>query len=543
MERYGISDLIQIALRRFFWVFIPFTALVIVGLVALNEVPARYHSRALLIVADQQVSEDLVPSAIQAIAQDRLEAIKAQVRARDNVISLAQRFDLFDPSSTLPFSEQVMNVRNDIQISIEKVANRRRRDEAGTITFEIGFIHENPRTAFRVANQLVTDFLAENVETRIEQAEGTASFFRDEARTLQRDITDVRSQIRQVRDANPGVTPDSAEYNRALVQRLSFEIERTEERIEETNQDLTLLRMQQPLIIDANERADLERITLRDKRRTLAALESQYTSSYPAVIRLTSEVLELEARLDPAAFRERANNLLDRLNEQIADREGLSQRELADLRERRDNLEKQIAEARRSGGETSLARLQFETNEQALIQRIETSEARLQELRQELSDVEAKLSRMPEIAARLEVLEGEEQRLLALLDRTQISLAQAERSENLEAQQKAERVEILESPVLPDVPTSPDKPRLALMLTAAAGGIAAAFGLAPVFLFPRVDTGRQLGHALPGVTVVEVPEIVDEEEQKFRRIVLAGLIIASLLLTAAAAFVAYKVLL
>jgi uncharacterized protein involved in exopolysaccharide biosynthesis len=96
---------------------------------------------------------------------------------------------------------------------------------------------------------------------------------------------------------------------------------------------------------------------------------------------------------------------------------------------------------------------------------------------------------------------------------------------------------------VPDVPTSPDKPKLAILILGAAGGVGAVLGFGPVFLFPRIETRRQLSQILPGVPVVEVPEIVDEEEQKFRRTVFMVLVGVSALLTAAAAFLAYKVLL
>ncbi|NNU15593.1 hypothetical protein HK107_04575 [Parvularcula sp. ZS-1/3] len=541
MERYSINDLIRIGLRRFFWVFIPFTIMLAVGLVALNEVPARYQSKATLIVADQQVSETLVQSAIQALAQDRLETIKQQVRARDNVIALAQQFDLFDRQSKQPFSAQVADVRNDIRISIEKVSTRR-RNQPTTITFEIGFVHENPRTAFRVANQLVTDFLDQNVESRIEAAEGTAVFFRDEARDLRRQLADVRQEIAAVREENPGLTPDAADLTLSLVQRLTQEIDRAEERIEASNAELSLVRMQQPLIIDANERGDLERVTLREKRRQLSALRSQYTDSYPEVIRVQAEVLDLEARLDPDAYVARANEILADLNGRIANREGLSTRELQEMRERRDRVTQQLAEVRRTGGDQSLARLQFETNEATILQRLRVYTERLESLRTELDEVEGRLVQMPAVAAQIGALKSDESRIIRALDESVDKLAEAERSENLEEQQKAERVEILESPVMPDVPTSPNKPQAAVMIAGVAGGIAGALGLLPIFLFPRIDSGRQLGQSLPGVTVVEVPEIIDEEEQKFRRMVLIALVALSILLTAACAFLAYKVL-
>lgn len=544
MERYSIGDLIKIGLRRIFWVFIPFTILLTIGLVGLDQVPARYHSKAMLIVADQQVSQDLVPSAIQAIAQDRLEAIKAEVRSRDNVVALAQQFQLFDPTSKQPFSEQVANIRADIRISIQRInTNRRRRKEASTITFEIGFVHENPQTAFRVANQLMTQFLAANAETRQETAESTAEFFRDESRDVRREIAGIRTQMNDIRRENPGLTPDVADFNRGIITRATAEIKRLEERIVTSQQSLNMLRMQQPLIIDANERNDSERVTLRERRRELTSLKSQYTESYPLVVQLTQEVLELERRVEPEAFEARAADLLDSLNRQIADREGLSRREVAELRERRDELQAQLDEVRTESNPQSLARLQFESREAAILQRIRNDEARTEELRAERAEAEDRLAGMPLVAAQLSALQADEVRLSKRLDGIEQRLATAEQTESLEEQQKAERVETLESPVVPDVPTSPDKASLAVMLAGAAGGAAAVLAFGPVLLFPRVDTGRQLGQSLPGVTVVEVPEIVDEEEQKFRRTVFVGLALVSVVLTLVLAFVAYSVLL
>lgn len=541
MERYDIGDLIKIGLRRFFWIFIPFLILLSIGLVVLEMIPARYHSKALLIVEDQQVSPDLVRSAVQQIAEDRLETIKAEVRARNNVVALSEKFGLMDPSSEIPFSEKVKNIRDDIRIKINRVDNNRRSNEASTITFEIGFVHENPQTAFRVANQLMTDFLEENAEARQKAAEDTAGFFRDEERDLRRELTAVQREIAAVREANPGLTPDALAFNRTLISRLTSDIERGEQRLESIEEELGLLRMRQPIIIDSTERSDIERVTLREKRRALNGLKQRYTDTYPDVITLTEEVLDLEARLEPAAFIDRARNVIRDINQRL-DNEEMPQDERNDLITRRDDLQSRIRTVDAEGGEMSLARLQFETQETALLGRMETTKKRLTGLREELAEVEARMAQMPDVAAELATLKSEETRLQNQIDRTRRDRAEAERTESLEEQQKAERVTTLEAPVLPDVPTSPDKPKVAVMLTGIAGGVAAVLGLAPVFLFPKVETKRQLGQVMHGMTVIEVPEIVDEEERKFRRMVFVGLVVTCVVLSALTGFVAFKVL-
>ncbi len=544
MERYNISDLIKIGIRRFFYMFIPAVVLLCGGLLALSQIPQRYHSKALLMVEDQQISTELVPSAIRAVAEDRLQNIRAELRARDNVIDLAEKYDLIDRTSKEPFSKRVASVRDDIRININSIGGgRRRSSDAGTVTFEIGFVHENPRTAHRVANQLVTDFLATNVEARISAVEGTAAFLRSEEEDLRRRLNDVREEMTRIRSQNPGITPDNSGLNASIVERLRQEIASLDQRIEAAGQELSLLRMQQPLIINASEQSDAEQVELREKRRQLAALTRRYTDTYPDVIALTEELLMLESRLDLASFKRRSADLEAELDAQLDDTEGLTEEQIEALRERKSRLDDIVLEAQDTVEKQSLAEIRYRTSEAAINQRIANYEQRQEEAREELVKAEEQLRKMPAIAAQLGSLLSEQDRLMSQLSTTQRNRATAERSENLETQQRAERVITLESPVVPDVPTSPDKPKLAILILGAAGGVGAVLGFGPVFLFPRIETRRQLSQILPGVPVVEVPEIVDEEEQKFRRTVFMVLVGVSALLTAAAAFLAYKVLL
>ena len=545
MERYSIIDLITLALRRVFWVFIPFTILLIIGLLVLDAIPQRFHSKAVLILEDQQISQELVPSAIRALAEDRLATIQAKLKARENVVELSDKFNLIDRDSELPFSKKVAAIQDDITISINRVNDRRpRRGETGTIAFEIGFIHENPDTAFRVANNLVTDFIDANVSSRRETAEGTASFLRAEEQDLRRQIVNIQNQIADVRNSNPGISPDDLSLNRGIVDRLDEDIQRTEERLQSTEQELSLLRLQQPLLVDGNGTEDLEAQELREKRRNLASLKRQYTDTYPDVVALTDEVLELEARVDPQSFKRRADPVVASVSATLADpNNGLNEREIASLEDRLATIEELRSISRSPTSGKSLARVSYEANEQVLMQRIASLEERLGEARDQLAEAEDLLDRTPAVAAQVQGLEAEEERLQNLLSRTQEKRSIAERSESLETQQKSERVVVLEAPIRPDVPTSPDKPKLMVMLVGVAGGISAVLGLGPMFLFPTVETGRQLAHAVPHAPAIEIPEVADDDTIAFRRNVFIILAAISAILGAGALVVAAKVLL
>ncbi|MEO1042626.1 MAG: hypothetical protein AAFX52_10060 [Pseudomonadota bacterium] len=545
MERYSITDLITLALRRVFWVFIPFATLMIIGLLVLDTIPARFHSKAVLILEDQQISPDLVPSAIRALAEDRLATIQAQLRAREAVVELSEKFNLIDRNSDEPFSKKVSAVRDDITISIRRVdGGAGGRRNAGAIAFEIGFVHESPDVAYRVANNLVTEFIDANVSSRLEAAEGTAAFLRSEEQDLRRQIATVQNQIADVRNSNPGVSPDDLSLNRDIVDRLSADITRAEERLQATEQELSLLRLQKPLLIEGSGTEDLELQELRVKRSELAALKRQYTDTYPDVVALTDEVLELEARLDPESFLRRAGPVTAATQTELADPEnGLNAREIGALEQRLAMIADLTATANNPTSGKSLARVSYEANEQVLLQRSAAIEGRLDILREQLTGAEERLERTPAIAAEVQSLDAEEERLQLLLSRTQEKRAIAERSESLESQQKAERVVVLEAPIRPDVPTSPDKPKLMMALVGFAGGLAAVLGLGPIFLFPKVETERQLSHAIPHAPTIDIPEVADDDTLAFRRnifIILAGI---SAILGAVALLVAVKVIL
>ncbi|MEM9284565.1 MAG: hypothetical protein AAGA39_01665, partial [Pseudomonadota bacterium] len=75
------------------------------------------------------------------------------------------------------------------------------------------------------------------------------------------------------------------------------------------------------------------------------------------------------------------------------------------------------------------------------------------------------------------------------------------------------------------------------------GGIAAVLGLGPIFLFPKVETGRQLSHAVPHAPTIEIPEVADDDTVSFRRNVFIILAAISAILGVGALVVAAKVLL
>jgi succinoglycan biosynthesis transport protein ExoP len=110
-------------------------------------------------------------------------------------------------------SEKIDEMRK--QIFIESIgANvKTRRQGQGTIAFKLSFEHRKPEITQRVANDLVTLFLDENVKSRTERATETTEFLTQEADKLKSELEKVETQLaayKQEHSKRPAATPGAA---------------------------------------------------------------------------------------------------------------------------------------------------------------------------------------------------------------------------------------------------------------------------------------------------------------------------------------------
>lgn len=508
-------------------------ALLLAGSVALAFLlPAVYRSTGTILIEEQEIPPDLVRSAIATYADQRIETIKQQVLSRSTLWRIVEQYDLYKTLRKRSPTEEVLNrFTKDIQIDVMnvKVIDRRTQNPTqATIAFTLAYDGESPDLAQKVANELTSLFLGENLKTRERHAQETTSFLKRESENLSKHIQELEGKIADVKQRAEGALPELVQLNMQLMNQAQRElidadrdIRSLRERKTYLEGELATLKPHTPIISASGER-------LLDSGERLKALRAKYASEsaylkpdHPDIIKMKQELSSLEQ--EPGATDGR-----DELSKRLMAERAV----LADLRERvkeshpdvlrvQDvvaSLEQELQAATLRASKPSSVKPENPAYINIQSQ-LASTRASLQAL--ETARVDLK-RRMTEFAKRLELTSAIEPEYQDLVRDRENSvrkyqeitsrLMEAQVSAELEVQRKGERFSLINPPELPEKPDRPN--RLAILLLgvvcAAAGGIGA--GIAADNMDRTIHTPEQLGRAMRSIPLGVIPYLPTEAE-------------------------------
>ena len=125
---------------------VPAVIVLILSVAVAYMLPPAYQASATIIVESQQIPTNLAAPTVTANVSERINVIKQRVMARDNLLQIANKFDLYayEGAARSPTSV-VENMRESIAIEQIDVGNSRSRD-AAVIGFTVSFEYRNPTT-------------------------------------------------------------------------------------------------------------------------------------------------------------------------------------------------------------------------------------------------------------------------------------------------------------------------------------------------------------------------------------------------------------
>jgi len=194
--------------RRWAVFLIPFVLISLIGVGGVMLWPPTYISAGKILVQSQQIPTELVHPTVTSAAQERIQVIEQRTMTRDNLIAIADKFQLF------PEKRQLMTVTELVELmkkstKIEPIDlglefKQRSRTENPTVVFSVGFEHSDPQTATRVANELVTRILNEDLRDRTSRASETTKFLARDVQKLQAENAALDARISQLKQAQGG---------------------------------------------------------------------------------------------------------------------------------------------------------------------------------------------------------------------------------------------------------------------------------------------------------------------------------------------------
>src|SRR6266403_1720650 len=195
----------QLIKRRALYFVIPFILVLVVGLAVALLLPATYVSEGKNLVQSQQIPTELVRPTVTSAAQERIQVIEQRTMTRDNLLAIADKFKLFPDRRALMSPTQLVELMKK-SIKIEPVTQSlafTRSTLNPTVIFTVGFEYSDPQNAARVANELVTRILNEDLRDRTSRATDTTKFLAREAQRLQAESIAIEAKIAQAKVAPP----------------------------------------------------------------------------------------------------------------------------------------------------------------------------------------------------------------------------------------------------------------------------------------------------------------------------------------------------
>lgn len=521
-------------------------AVLVLAIAAAFLWPPTYRSTATILIEQQEVPSDLVRSMVSSYADQRIQTISQRVMTTENLMRIIDRYGLHPAErQSQPREVLIQRMRDDIRfsmISADVVDPRLGRATKATIAFSVSFDSRSPMLAARVANELTTLYLNENIESRKQLADDTATFLSAEAQRLSDQIGETDKRLAEFKEKHVGALPERMSLNLQFITRAEDELRETETRIRSLDQQVLYLEAQlaqlepsSQFYSSTGERVLAPADRLKILRSEFSRASAVYSPDHPDVSRMKREIEGLEREVGKV----QDGNELAR---QLADAQG----QLAQARERYaadhpdvqqlQRLVDSIEAAMRVAPLTTAAvqqrpdnpaYIQVSAQHQASLAERESLQGKAHSIRQRIDDLEAQMARSPQV-------EREYGAMLRDLENAQLKYREVRQkhmeatlAKNLEVERKGERFTLIEPPLPPEEPVSPN--RLAILILGFIAASAAALGT--VVLLEGLDTsirGRRDVEALlpPSMSLAVLPWLDTPAEatqrMKFRRISMAG---------------------
>lgn len=512
--------------------------------------PPTYRSTATILIEEQEIPPELVRSTITTYATQRLQMISQRVMTRSNLNKIIEKFDLYaDARQRLTEEEIIKRMRDDIAldtISADIIDPRTGRPSTATIAFTLAYDSRNPDLAQRVANEITSLYLEENLKTRTQRTAETSDFLKEETRQMGDYVSVLEKKLADFKEQNLNSLPEQKQINIELMDRterelmqIDNEILSLEDRKFYLDGQLAQIKPDVPVISSTGERILSPQDRLKSLKTEYLAMVSRYSDKHPDVVKARLEIASLKMDAgDSDSGLEMAKHLAQ-LDGQLASlREKYSENhpDIVNLRKQISALEAELRTAQTTRAVRDIAAskpenpayITLQAQRDGTLQDLRVLRQRREEVKAKLGAYESRLLQSPKVERQYLELVRDYENATARYRELRAKAMEAEVAEQLEKKSKGERFSIIEPPLLPEKPIKPNRPAIAFLgvMLAIAGG----FGY--VLLIENMDksirgakliTGLAGGPPLAVIPYFETDEDISQQ-QKMRSVgMLAGL--------------------
>ena len=540
----SIRDYLGILQRRLKLILLVFVGLSLIGALVAFTLPAVYRSTATILIKEQEIPQEFVRSTVTSLADERIQVISQQVMTRATLLELVDRYGLYGKARQRETSEEILDrMRRDIKLTLIGAENANRQGGKSTIAFSLAYDSEVAANAQKIVNELVTLYLNENVKNRQRKAAETTSFLDEELVRVTQRISDLEQKLADFKQRNQGRTPDLGSSNlfaservASDVQRLEREITFIEERKLQLESQLADTKPAAPVLSGGGAILEPED-RLKVLQLQLTTLTGSLSDDHPDVKRTRREIAKLKVETGLQGDATDRDAKLQELKAQLSVlRQKYSDDHPDVLRLKRTLgvIEQAVKSGEAADGSSDSLRKPRKPDNPAFLTlraQIEAVTAQLASMRNEREEMRLRARLLDSRVSVTPEIEREYLEITRDLDSSRVRFRelrekqmQAQLSEQLERDRKAERFTLIEPPIFPERPNRPNRVMILMLglVLGLLGGVGAAAlreALDQTVHSPR-DVMRTL--QVPVLAMLPKPPSPVREARRTKALILAG---------------------
>jgi uncharacterized protein involved in exopolysaccharide biosynthesis len=453
----------QILYQRRRLVLVPFLACALAAVALAYGLPAHYRSSATVVVESKELPEAIAAASVTDLIDQRIARIKQQILSRPGLIGLIRDNDLYRSERRTESLSAIIETMRDATEITPVTADidklAARRGDSSTIAFQISFTYPDPAKAQAVTQQFTERLLKLDSSQLSAQAGATVGFLRDQASQIQGRIAEIEGKIADIKAKNG-----------LALSRIGGFIPSA------SNYDVQIAQLQRENTelqgrLNSNSTDADDRVSKAEA--ALAAAQALYSDNHPDVITARQKLTEARAAAK--------SSVAPRNNPAISAQIAANGRTIATL------MAAKSADMSRANATVSAQ------------------------------------SGAPLIEESIRQLEAKADGLRDNYQRISGNLLAAEAAQKMDAEQRGDRLVLVDPPTLPDEPNAPN--RTLLMIGGVAVGLVLGLGLALLAeLLHRPIRGTQALQSLLGTgPLVVIPTLKPKRPGDRRRRWGAGL--------------------
>lgn len=472
LPKLEIEPYVSLALRRRWWIIIPFILSLIGGAIFLKISPKTYKTSSLVLLEPQSIPDSFVRSTVTESIEGRLRTMTQQIQSRTNLERLIQEFQLSVPREnplflkirrlvggipplSAPDPQKEAATESSERAALNSLVERLKGSLQATLrggggvrdqslVFEIAFQWHDPEVMAPVVNSVTSHIIEENLNIREEKAMGTTDFLDTESAGVRKELEAREAELEAFKRDNMGMLPDQLASNLSILNQLRDDLLSLERRLDGEKQQAMLLRTR-------------SQVRPRGESENGAAGVSAGSGG------------ATRARRDgPMSNEELLSGSLDDLEAELTRlRAGYTENhpDIAALKRRIEVLKQQGPTPQRtrpsrnddpSAAPASLQFRQIELNIQGL-------EAQIREVEKEIKAYQERVEKTPQVELAMTKLLRDYQTVRQRYDGLLSKKLDAKMAEQLEKRRKGEQFRVLDPALKPVKPFKPDPVKIMLM--------------------------------------------------------------------------------